>query len=337
MTLPRYIGRNIGRTVYDANQQVKKIPAGLNNMYMTSILKPQIDYVKSLPPNIRNAISKYEDDYDWRVNGYLLKGPHEDVEHRLLIKQIDREEFNTNDLDYGYDFTLGKDVTNIQRHLDVAFQNAPPTTRDITLYRGIRYNKGNKYKHDSVFNKQYISVTTDKLVAIRYKADCYCCVMHIHIPKGSRIIPIYKMALYKDQFEVILPRNGEFRINKQVGSNVYATFYENKQFYNSIKPVKLDQEVYKKLKVVFYTTMDLDDFHLNLDPITSVSYFKNRIEIGLNVSDEIYKPNKLLYKNFLKQMSKKAPSSLLIYTITTNKTKYTLYIKNGNFYKTRPK
>jgi hypothetical protein len=106
-------------------------------------------------------------------------------------------------------------TTNAIKLLDIAFLNAPPLKHDIVLYRGIHlYN----YLHTNLnfIDKGYLSTSLD--INIAHKFNHYkktkCCLFEIHIPKGTRILPLTPFSHFTKEYEVLLPRNGEFQLVK---------------------------------------------------------------------------------------------------------------------------
>ena len=321
------------------NGKFYTVKHNIKKKYFDILLQPQIQYVNQLPTNIKDAIKKYTFQYDWKVNKYLQNDQH-------LVKSLENPNpsqsrfnrgFDINRLEYGYEFVLNKNIKDVKRLLDAAFKNSPPTTKEITLYRGIRYNKGDKYEHEPVFNKQYISTTTSETVAKDFKGkDIYCCIMKIKIPKGSHILPLYNYSRFQGEFEVLLPRDGKFIINKQVGPIVHSTFIENVDITDK-KTVKLHPEIYKNLNLVIPKYLYYnDDFEKRID-YKKFKLGKNAATLSLYIDDDIYNPKKILYLKKLTELSKMYNLNVFNYTIETNKQKYTLYIKNGHVYTTKPK
>ena len=62
----------------------------------------------------------------------------------------------------------------------------------------------------------YGSTTVDEKIALQFNnnKNFTCCLFEIHVPKGSRIIPLVTCSKHHHEMEVLLPRNGSYTIVK---------------------------------------------------------------------------------------------------------------------------
>lgn len=120
-------------------------------------------------------------------------------------------------------------IKNYINKIDNVFKNIPPTTKTFVVYRGIKLDT----KIESDFTSlSYVSCTSDKNVALRFNAKkkMPCCLFEITIPKGSHIIPLETITENKNEMEILLPRDSEFRMVKHTftptGNTVILKYVE---------------------------------------------------------------------------------------------------------------
>lgn len=139
------------------------------------LICPQItkgeEYIKSLSPDITDAIKKYTGSDYISINGDLRKGLKKDDSY-FLISCIDK-----------------------------AFRHAPPLDNPITVYRGINSISG--LRDDNGFS----SCSLNKNTPTGFGGN----VFTITIPAGSRILFIKPISLYQSEDEVLIDRCGMFR------------------------------------------------------------------------------------------------------------------------------
>lgn len=93
---------------------------------------------------------------------------------------------------------LSKKDRDLIQSFDYIFENIPPITFDIYVYKGIPENKA--------FDLQilpYVSTTLEPQVAKIFLKDD-CCLYKIFIPKGTKCIPLFPYSEFPDEFEILL-------------------------------------------------------------------------------------------------------------------------------------
>lgn len=285
-----------------------------------NLLKQQIEFVDSLDSKTKDALSRYTHQYDWQVNQYLAKDKHV-VESLKHPNAVEREKF---ELDYGYEHVFNKNIKDVQRRLDAAFSHVPPLAHSMIVYRGIKYDKGDKYKHDSIYNKQYISTSTHIETAEDFLNGKSCCILHITLPQGSRVLPLKRLSHFQSEDEVLLPRDGKFVIQKQVGKNVYAIF-------NHIDPIKKPLTIFKThVTSVTIRIKSPKHVHSLISGVMGPGVLINQwytYTIKLNMP---YNVKKLPFIIMLKKISKDYPETIIEYYIFTSEGRSKLIISNGN-------
>lgn len=165
------------------------------------ILEPQRAYVKNLSKEGKDALKRYAKHWDELIAYYLVHG------------EIPPDRPYTPDYE-----TVSKTVHDTVMLLDVIFQNIPPLTEDIYVYRGM----WGPYETRPKFTSTTISYQT----AVGFAGvDGY--VYRIKVVKGTRVLP-FNVA----ENEVILNRSGylriihgsEFKQTINVFQDVYRTF-----------------------------------------------------------------------------------------------------------------
>ena len=147
--------------------------------------KPQIKYVNSLSSETKKAIQHYTDDGYDNINTYLRYGF---LRYEKYIPQ----------------------VSNSVKLIDQAFKNAPPLTQDVVTFRGIK----SSYEIEGEFvEKAYTSSTVDLSTALEFINDnSKCCIIKIHVSKGTRVLPLVDCSKYASELEILLPRGSKFEI-----------------------------------------------------------------------------------------------------------------------------
>jgi hypothetical protein len=135
-------------------------------------IREQLDYVDGLDNNIKKSIKWY------------TGSQYESFNYALRTKT---------------DLTTSK--SKHLANLDKAFDNVPLLENEITVYRGI--NSGKIYKN------AFVSTSLSKEVAVYFINDRKCCLMHITLSKGSRILPIFNVSKKSGEEEILLSRHGD--------------------------------------------------------------------------------------------------------------------------------
>lgn len=288
------------------------------------LMTKQIAFVDSLDPKTKDALRRYTHQYDWQVNQFLMNDKNKAKSLKHPNPNMDDDE--KFELEYGYDHVFNKNVKDVQRRLDAAFANVPPLAHSMVVYRGIKYNKGEKYQHESVYNKQYISTTTHIETAQDFLSGKSCCVLHITLPQGSRVLPLKRVSHYKDENEILLPRGGEFIIQKQVGKDVYAIF--NYKTPIQKKPITVFDEHVTSVTIRIKTPKHV---HALISGIIGPGVLINQwYTYTLKLNGVPYTIKKLPYIIMLKKITKDYPETMIEYYVFTSKGKHTLVISKGN-------
>lgn len=198
------------------SSKIHKIHHPKSAMYVdqeySNILKPQIEYMKKLDKKTIDALVYYTGSGYTNINYALNSG-----------------NINTDKL---------KNYINL---IDDAFKNAPPTTQSLILYRGIKSDT--KITKDFV-NKAYVSTSSNKNTSLGFSGHqgYPCCFFEFTIPKGSRVLPLMFLSMYKDEMEILLARDSEFNVIKHSftpkANTVIAKYVET---IDKLKPVGVKQ------------------------------------------------------------------------------------------------
>lgn len=308
----------------------KKLPVNRYNevtdYHYTKTLAPQIKYVDSLDPQTKSALQRYTHQFDWQVNQILmadkpivdsLKHPNPDPENT----------FDINELEYGYEHVLNKNIKDVQRRLDVAFANVPPLSHSLVVYRGVKYNRGERYSHDPIYNKQYISTSTEQSVADNFVGSS-CCVLFITLPMGTRILPLERVTHYPGEHEVLLPRNGKIQVYKQEGKKVYATFIQSE---TKVKPVRVFDEQVGAINIKLTAPKYV---HSIVAGTMGPGIFNGKQYVyNLKGQGIPYIPKKLPYIVMLKKLTKDYKDTSVVYSVITTDTNVHVFeIKGGNLF-----
>ena len=315
---------SLGNSFLDSSHHI------IRNTDYSRAFKKQIKYVDSLDPKTKNSLQRYTHQFDWKVNQVLMTDKSI-VSTESLIHPKATDDFDVeNDLEYGYNHVFNKNITDVQRHLDIAFAHVPPLEHTQIVYRGIEYN-GEKYTHDPIYNKQYISTTT-KIDNAKHFLDNAksCCILHITLPKGTRVLPLQRVTLHPNEYEVLLPRNGKLQVYKQVKNNVYARFSDNIEATK--KPLRVFDEhttdINIKLTMPKYVHSIVEGT-MGPGKFNGKQYVYNNI---LKTVDIPYIPKKLPYIIMLKKLTKDYPEVHVMYNAITNKSDHVLNIQKGNIF-----
>ena len=151
------------------------------------------------------------------------------------------------------DRPLNDDDLAMLKSIDLSFNYAPEFEDTITVYRGVK----GEYKPSLI---SYISTTTDLDTALSFSGT-QCCLLKITIPSGSKILLIYDISDFKQEFEILIDRTGEYIITS------IEEPYDMPKIYNIvyIPPTSIKIEDTVELTPTF----DID-FHVNRI-LTSIS------------------------------------------------------------------
>ena len=311
--------------------QTKKTPVNKYNevtdYHYTKSLEDQMKYVDSLDPKTKSALQRYTHQFDWQVNQILMKDSDKPIVESLKHPNPDPDNtFNIDELDYGYEHVFNKNIKDVQRRLDVAFANAPPLKHSLVVYRGVKYNRGEKYSHDPIYNKQYISTSTEMSVAENFVGNS-CCILYITLPVGTHVLPLERVTHYPGEYEVLLPRNGKIQVYKQEGKKVYATFEQDAQLKK--KPVRLYDELVSAINIKM--TMPPHVHSIVAGTMGPGIFNGNQYVYTFKGQGIPYVVKKLPFIIMLKKLTKDYKETSIMYSVVTNKnTVHQLEIKGGN-------
>lgn len=157
--------------------------------------------VTSKPLHVRNL---FQSQIDF-LKDIIYKKP----EIYLSLKAYKSDLFENINNSIRYNDIINDDIKNIINNIDYIFKNIPPLEKDIILYRGI---------NDPTYINQnsYISTSLTLNGALNFKYN-NCCILKIHIPSGTKIIPLH--GIFKDsdfgqldEKEVLLQPNSKLEI-----------------------------------------------------------------------------------------------------------------------------
>ncbi len=147
--------------------------------------KPQIKYVNELSDKTKQAIAYYTDDGYDKINNYMR-------------------------------YPSGKYVSQVHdsiKLIDKAFENSPPLTQDVVVYRGIR----SSYQIEGEFvEKAFTSTSVNLSIALEFNNNSKCCIFKINVPKGKKVLPLVNCSENASELEVLLPKNSSFKIKTVV-------------------------------------------------------------------------------------------------------------------------
>jgi hypothetical protein len=167
-------------------------------------LKPQFEFIESLPKDIKTSIILYTENLFTVINTALRDTA---LREGLATK-------------------LSKEHENVLKDIDYAFENVPVLKNSLTVYRKVSNkppvemktpfpNPHSKYYKDKFDEKKMtsiISATYDKGVASRFDIRTDCCILVITVPAGSSVLPIENIFSFKKEREVLLNRKGKYYI-----------------------------------------------------------------------------------------------------------------------------
>jgi hypothetical protein len=224
-------------------------------MFSKPELRTQRDYVKNLSETKLVAIKKYTEEAYGPINDALL---------------VNRE--------------IPEKCKEIVRELDEIFEQAPPLTTNLVVYRGVTK------RHDFGKLAGFISTSIDYDMALSFASiNNQCCVFIITIPKGAKALPIDDVSVHEREGEILLPRSGHFEVTKTGYNDGMETFYldlvlETASIATSSKKILSDDEI---VLLILNNVLqeDVDLFGVD-DAIRSVAFDLEKL-IGVHIKDSI--------------------------------------------------
>lgn len=158
--------------------------------YNATFMKKQTSFLINLPKDIQDAIILYTQQAYQTINNFL-EGYH--------------TTFRNN--------TEKVRILNTISKLDYAFDKAPPTKQEITLYRGLELpyftpDKRNKSRLLLNYRGRYlgfISTSLDENAAETFARN-KCCVLKIIVPPGTKLLYVASISEFAEEQEVVIPR-----------------------------------------------------------------------------------------------------------------------------------
>jgi len=150
----------------------------------------QIKYMETLPKSVLKVLKRYTTTGYFLTNTVLRSDGH-DVKSKKVVDACMRD----------------------VRVIDQVFKGIPPLKKNIRLWRGVKMDQK---MPDQFIDKGYISTTVDRDVALAFsRRDGEGTLFEIHVPRGTRVMPLYTVSMISPEIEVLLPRYGTYTILKQ--------------------------------------------------------------------------------------------------------------------------
>jgi hypothetical protein len=99
-------------------------------------------------------------------------------------------------------------VKKIVDDIDSIFEMVKPTTREITVYRGVN-------SENDLLSHSFISTSYDPMVSYGY-VNGICCLMVITIPVGSKVLFLESVSKHRGENEILLSRKAKLKLTNVV-------------------------------------------------------------------------------------------------------------------------
>jgi len=201
-------------------------------------LEDQIDFIQSLPEDVKNSILWYTGGNYYIFNDALRKNGKVPEKYRKYFDD-----------------------------LNSAFRNAPPLDTSITVYKG--------KKSETVFSdKAFVSTSLDYKGTLDFQGSSLdnvsCCVLQITVSAGSKVLPILSLSINPHEQEILLDRDGEMYVTGSTIRNgemkvIFVTYtpkksisvHEEKSLRKAEKSMDSDLIVERVIK--FFQDSDQED------------------------------------------------------------------------------
>jgi hypothetical protein len=196
------------------------------------VFKKQLQYVASLDAKKLQALVYYTGSGYSAINNFLRGKPYYSDKIKHTINRIDK-----------------------------IFANIPPLENDVVVWRSYGYfNIKDMNKH---IEPAYSSVTAKKgAIGGNY--------IEIHVPKGTKVIPLISCSQYAHEIEVLLPRNIEYTRVKHL-NKVDKSHKVDKSYYTiKMLPISPKTKITHKVDKSYYTIKMLP-----ISPKTKITQGKN--------------------------------------------------------------
>lgn len=122
------------------------------------------------------------------------------------------------------DGVLPDKLQEIYDDLIYIFQNIPPISKKIKVYRGIGDVEDDPKNIIKNLTRRFVSTSTQEEVVEDFIVGD-CCKLIIYIPKGSKVIPASPYSQSPEELEVLLPPGGEYKVSKKEQDENDVTLY----------------------------------------------------------------------------------------------------------------
>ena len=109
------------------------------------------------------------------------------------------------------DGVLNDKLQEIYECLIYIFENIPPISEKIKVYRGIADVEDDPKNIIKNLTRRFVSTSTQEEVVEDFIGGD-CCKLIISIPKGSKVIPASPYSQSPEELEVLLPPGGEYKL-----------------------------------------------------------------------------------------------------------------------------
>ena len=284
------------------NKKMLISSASTDPKYINQLLNEHTAYIKTLKPEYIEAIQQYTGTMSTPINNYL-RGENDPM----------------NPLHPSSEQQIKKYINDINQ----ALNNAPPTTQDIVVYRGMKFDNLAKFHNLKVgqlidifrdnFNSCSFDLTVSSGVAF---TGSQCCVFILHLPAGVKGLYVKQASLHQSEDEFILAPGPLFRVMK---------FKHEKNPQMGLVPTKPNlryyrlycedcQQAYEKYNNIVYYQLSHPAFAITKTPT------KNSVISPTHSAIDIH--GKIIPKkiDFIKTKDLETDKSLLVHSkFTTNK------------------
>lgn len=155
-----------------------------------------------------------------------------------------------------------------------AIRKSPPSTSPTTVYRGAspvdKTWENLKVGDELLFtSKGFVSTSFSKEAAKEFLDGESCCLLILHLPKGTHGLYVGASSLFADldEDELILPHGSRFIVNTYYikdGVKVYdATLTHQLGFAKGVKNCaqrRIEHRIKKQMAIIFRSRMDINKF-----------------------------------------------------------------------------
>lgn len=158
-------------------------------------MEKQIEFVKKATGVEIGAIRRYTDAHGYDINASLRSG--------VPMSRLNQQAVEV---------------------LDDMFERVPPLRTSITVWRDMDIELDKDF-----ISASFVSSTTDndQLESLDPEAEIVCCQYQIKVPAGTKILPLKKWSVNRNENEILLPRDSAYRyIKREVKRGVIWIYLE---------------------------------------------------------------------------------------------------------------